>query len=192
MAEEQSAQAPVSGNEPAEQADEVKFEEPKAADPLAELQAALTEAQHQAAQNRDRYLRMAAELDNLRKRTQRDLENAHKFALERFLTELLPVKDSLEMGIAAADAGQVAAIREGMDMTLKLLAMVLDRFGVREVNPARGEAFDPELHEAMAMQASAETGSGAILLTVQKGYQLHGRLLRPARVIVAKSPAGAA
>lgn len=168
MAEEQSAQASVSGNEPAEQADEVKFEESQAADPLAELQAALTEARHQAAQNRDRYLRMAAELDNLRKRTQRDLENAHKFALERFLTELLPVKDSLEMGIAAADAGQAAAIREGMDMTLKLLATVLDRFGVREVNPVRGEAFDPELHEAMAMQASAETGSGAILLTVQK------------------------
>ncbi len=191
MVKERSVQAPMPGNEPTEPADAAGFEEPKAADPLAELQAALTEARQQAAQNRDSYLRVAAELDNLRKRTQRDMENAHKFALERFLVELLPVKDSLELGIAA-DVGQAAAIQEGMDMTLKLLAAVLERCGVREVSPARGEAFNPELHEAMAMQESAETEPGAILLTVQKGYRLHGRLLRPARVIVAGSPADAA
>lgn len=156
-----------------------------------ELQAALVRAEEQAAQNRDGYLRTAAELDNMRKRSERDLENAHKYALERFLRELLPVKDSLEAGIAAA-AGTDSSLREGQAMTLKLLDTQLQRFGVREVNPGRGEAFNPELHEAMTMQPSADTAPGSVLLTVQKGYLLEDRLLRPARVIVAKSPGNAA
>lgn len=161
------------------------------ADLQAELQSALAEAQKQAEQNRDGYLRMAAELDNLRKRSQRDLENAHKFALERFLLELLPVRDSLEMGIAAADS-TAAGLKEGMDMTLKLLDAALDRAGVSEVDPVKGEDFNPELHEAIAMQETTEAGPGTILQTIQKGFQLNGRLLRPARVIVAKSPGAAA
>ncbi|MGH8377473.1 MAG: nucleotide exchange factor GrpE [Gammaproteobacteria bacterium] len=161
-------------------------EQDSAADPTTELKAALTEAQRQADQNRDGYLRVAAELDNLHKRSQRDLENAHKFALERFMQELLPVKDSLELGIAAADTS-ADGLKQGMDMTLKLLATVLERFGVSEVNPPMGEAFNPEQQEAMAMQVSAETSPGTVLETVQKGYLLNGRLLRPARVIVAKT-----
>jgi molecular chaperone GrpE len=163
----------------------------KPADPQVELKAALAEAEKLASQNRDGYLRMAAELDNLRKRTQRDLENAHKFALERFLTELLPVRDSLEMGIAAADS-TAAGLKDGMDMTLKLLTTALERAGVTEIDPAKGEAFNPELHEAMAMQETTEAGPGTVLQTVQKGFQLNGRLLRPARVIVAKIPGAAA
>ena len=160
-------------------------------DAEAELKAALAEAQQQASQNRDGYLRMAAELDNLRKRSQRDMENAHKFALERFLTELLPVRDSLEMGIASADT-TAAGLKEGMDMTLKLLVTALERSGVSEFSPARGDNFNPELHEAMALQESSEGRPGTVLQTVQKGYQLNGRLLRPARVIVAKSPGATA
>lgn len=156
------------------------------------MQAALAAAEQKAADNWENYLRLAAELENLRKRSQRDLENAHKFALERFLGELLPVKDSLEMGIAAASQGEAASIKEGMDMTLKLLATVLERAGVNAVNPAKGDAFDPEVHEAMAMQESAEVEPGTVLATVQKGYQLNGRLLRPARVLVAKAVAPAA
>ena len=156
-------------------------------DAEAELKAALAEAQQQASQNRDGYLRMAAELDNLRKRSQRDLENAHKFALERFLAELLPVRDSLETGIASADT-TAAGLKQGMDMTLKLLAAALERSGVSEFSPARGESFNSELHEAMALQESNEARPGTVLQTVQKGYQLNGRLLRPARVIVAKTP----
>ncbi|MDE2091831.1 MAG: nucleotide exchange factor GrpE [Gammaproteobacteria bacterium] len=171
--------------EPAEHGDAI------AIDPQGELKAALAEAEKLASQNRDGYLRMAAELDNLRKRTQRDLENAHKFALESFLMELLPVRDSLEMGISAADS-TAAGLKEGMDMTLKLLVTAMERAGVYELNPAKGEDFNPELHEAMAMQATAEAGPGTVLQTVQKGYQLNGRLLRPARVIVAKTPDGAA
>lgn len=163
-----------------------------AADTAAELQAALAEAREQAAQNRDSFLRAAAELDNLRKRAQRDVENAHKFALERFLGELLPVKDSLEMGLAAAGKAGVAGLAEGMDMTLRLLTAALERAGVAEISPTKGEGFNPQLHEAMAVQESAEAPDGHVLLTVQKGYTLNGRLLRPARVLVAKTPAGAA
>lgn len=162
-----------------------------AVDPQGELKAALAEAQESAAQNRDGYLRMAAELENLRKRSQRDLENAHKYALERFLAELLPVQDSLEMGIAAADTGD-ASVKEGMQMTLKLLVTALERAGVRELNPVKGEPFNPEVHEAMTMEETTEAAPGTVLRTIQKGFQLNGRLLRPARVIVAKAPGAAA
>jgi len=180
-----SKQQPAQAVEPQEQG------EAGVSDAEAGLKAALAEAQQQAAQNRDAYLRMAAELDNLRKRSLRDVENAHKFALERFLTELLPVRDSLEMGIAAADDA-APGLREGMDMTLKLLATAFERAGVSEVNPTKGENFNPEVHEAMAMQESTEAAPGTVLQTVQKGYQLNSRLLRPARVIVAKVPGAAA
>jgi molecular chaperone GrpE len=171
----------------AEEADPAEQQDVTPADTQAELKSALAEAQQQAAQNRDGYLRMAAELDNLRKRSQRDLENAYKFALERFLTELLPVRDSLELGIAAADSN-AAGLKEGMEMTLKLLVTALERAGVTEVNPAKGEDFNPEMHEAMAMQETTEATPGTVFQTVQKGFQLNGRLLRPARVIVAKAP----
>jgi molecular chaperone GrpE len=156
-------------------------------DPVAALQTALAAAEQKAAENWENYLRLAAELDNLRKRAQRDLENAHKFALERFLGELLPVKDSLEMGIAATGQADAVALKEGMDMTLKLLGSALERAGVSEIDPPKGEVFNPELHEAMAMQEAADVAPGAVLATVQKGYQLNGRLLRPARVLVAKA-----
>lgn len=156
-------------------------------DRMTELEEALRTAEEQAAKNRDGYLRVAAELDNLHKRSVRELENAHKYALERFLRELLPVKDSLEAGlaVATADAGE---LREGQEMTLKLLNTALQRFGVRELSPAPGEDFNPDLHEAMTLQPSATAPPGSVLQTVQKGYLLEDRLLRPARVIVAKPP----
>lgn len=160
-------------------------------DRVQELTAALQRAEDQAAQNRDAYLRTAAELDNVRKRSERDLENAHKYALERFLRDLLPVKDSLEAAVAAA-TGAHANLQEGLEMTLKLLETELQRFGVTEISPSQGDAFNPERHEAMTMQPSAEAAPGSVLLTVQKGYLLEDRLLRPARVIVAKAPDAAA
>ncbi|MDX1508544.1 MAG: nucleotide exchange factor GrpE [Woeseiaceae bacterium] len=146
-------------------------------DPVAELQA-------RADENWDRYLRAAAELENVRKRAARDVENAHKYALESFSRELLAVKDSLEMGIEAADTANVESLLEGKEATLKLLGSTLERFGVTEVNP-EGEPFDPELHEAMTMQPSTDAEPGSVLTVVQKGYTLNGRLLRPARVVVA-------
>lgn len=149
-------------------------------DPLAQLQA-------QADENWDKYLRVAAEMENVRKRAERDVEKAHKFALERFATELLAVCDSLEMALAAEGEVTVESLKEGNEATLKLLGSVLSRFNVEELDP-HGEPFDPELHEAMTMQPSADAEPGTILTVFQKGYALNGRLLRPARVVVASEP----
>jgi len=151
----------------------------------------LAEAQVKAAENWDRYLRAAAEMDNVRKRAARDVEHARKYALENFGRELLAVKDSLEMGLDAAGSADADALREGSEATLKLLTGTLERFGVEEVDP-EGEPFDPELHEAISMQPSADVEPGSVLNVVQKGYTLNGRLLRPARVVVAaEAPAEA-
>lgn len=159
-------------------------------DPVEALQAALAIAEAKAAQNYDSYLRAVAEQDNIRKRGQRDLEQALKYGLDRVLDDLLPVKDSLEMALqAAGEKPETAALRTGVDMTLRLLGQALEKQGVTEINPAKGEAFNHEWHEAMATQESAEVPPDAVLVTVQKGYQLNGRLLRPARVLVAKAPA---
>ena len=138
-------------------------------------------------ENWDKYVRAAAELENVRKRATRDVENAHKFALERFCTELLAVKDSLEMGVAAADKADAQSLLEGKEATLKLLAATMERFGVVELDP-EGEPFDPQQHEAMTMQPSADLEPGSVLTVFQKGYALNGRLLRPARVVVASEP----
>jgi molecular chaperone GrpE len=129
-----------------------------------------------------------AEADNIRKRATRDIEHAHKFALENFSKDLLAAKDSLEMGLASADTADAESLLAGSEATLKLLAGSLERFGISEIDP-EGEPFDPERHEAMTMQPSAEVEPGSVLTVIQKGYVLNGRLLRPARVIVASEPA---
>ena len=144
--------------------------------------------QAQVDDNWDRYLRAAAELDNVRKRAVRDVENARKFALERFTNELLAVRDSLEMGLAAADQADAESLKAGSEATLKLLVATMERFGVAEVDP-EGEPFDPELHEAMTVQPSSDVEPGSVLTVFQKGYTLNGRLLRPARVVVAAEAA---
>lgn len=153
------------------------------------LEAALAEANAKAEDNWNQYLRAVAELDNTRKRAERDVEQARRFALERFVADLLPVKDSLEMGLnAASDATDKAgALVEGTEMTLKQLAQVFEKFGITEVDP-KGERFNPEQHEAMATQPSADAEPDTVLTVVQKGYLLNGRVLRAARVLVARSP----
>jgi len=128
-----------------------------------------------------------AELENFRKRAARDVENTRKYAIERFAGELLGVADSLEMGIAAGEAADAASLLEGKQATLKQLRKVLADFGVEEIDPV-GERFDPEYHEAMTMQPSAEVEPGSVLTVIQKGYRINDRLLRPARVIVAAEP----
>ena len=178
----QSDQPAGNVDEPVEEAVEEAGETAEK-DPLAELQA-------KADENWDRYLRAAAELENVRKRAARDVENARKFALETFSRDLLAVKDSLEMGIEAADTANAESLLEGKEATLKLLGTTLERFGITEVDPL-GEPFDPELHEAMTMQPSEEAEPGSVLNVVQKGYTLNGRLLRPAMVVVAaEAPKG--
>ena len=159
--------------------------EPEAADDVADEGAdtGLAELQAKAAENWDRYLRAVAELDNVRKRATRDVSNAHKYALEGFGKELLAVRDSLEMGIAAENAS-VETLLEGSEATLKLLTTTLERFGILEVDPV-GEPLDPEFHEAISMRPSDSVEPGSVATVVQKGYTLNGRLLRPAMVIVA-------
>lgn len=148
--------------------------------PAAELERLQSEVE----EARDRYLRTAAELDNLRKRAARELENARAYGIERFASELLAVVDSLEMGVSAGADAAADALLEGGEATLRLLFTTLEKFGVVVVDP-EGEPFDPQLHEAMATQPSATAEPGSVLIVVQKGYTLNGRLLRPARVIVA-------
>jgi len=135
----------------------------------------------------DRALRAQAELDNYRKRSARDIENAHKYALERFVQELLPVVDSLELGLAnSAGAGSSQdVLHEGMELTLKKLQDVLAKFGVVPVDPA-GEKFNPERHEAVATLEQPELAPGTVVQVMQKGYELNGRLIRPAMVCVSK------
>ncbi len=149
-----------------------------------EAETAVAELQARADENWDRYLRAAAEVENVRKRASRDVKNAHMYALETFSRELLGVKDSLEMGLAASDSADAESLVKGSEATLKLLTATLERFGVSEVDP-EGEPFDPEFHEAISMQPSADAEPGSVLTVVQKGYALNGRLLRPASVIVA-------
>lgn len=150
---------------------------------------ALAAAEARAQENWDRYLRAAAEIENVRKRAARDVENARRYALENFGRELLAVKDSLEMGLQAAENADAAALLEGKAATLKLLTSTLERFGIEEVDPL-GAPFDPEYHEAMTLQPSSDAEPGTVLTVIQKGYVLNGRLLRPAMVVVAAEPAG--
>jgi molecular chaperone GrpE len=152
---------------------------------VAELQSALAAAEARAAESKDLYMRALAEVDNVRKRAARDVEQAHKFALERFANNLIGVKDSLELGLSTAATAE--ALKSGTEATLKLLSKAFEQAGVVEIVPL-GEPFNPELHEAMVMQPSAEHLPNSVLQVIQKGYQLNGRLLRPARVIVAREP----
>lgn len=153
----------------------------------ADLEKALEEAKQQAADHWEQLLRVKADMENLRRRTRIDVENAHKFALEKFVNTLLPVVDGLEMGIEAAkqENATVEALREGMEMTLKMFLDVLAEFGVERIDP-KGEVFDPQKHEAMTMVSSAEHEPNTVMDVIQKGYSLNERLVRPARVIVTK------
>lgn len=138
------------------------------------------------AESREKVLRAQAELDNIRKRTARDIENAHKYALEKFISDLLPVMDSMELGISASTSSDdLESLKEGMDLTRKKFAATLEKFGVRVIDP-QNEKFNPELHEAVSMQEQKGVESGTVISVMQKGYELNGRLVRPAMVIVAK------
>jgi molecular chaperone GrpE len=154
---------------------------------LERLQQALTEADERAKNHREQYVRAAAELDNVRKRAQRDIEAANRYGLEKFAAELLPVKDSLELAVQNAGRADVKSLREGQEATLQLLSRALEKLGVKLIDPV-GEPFDPARHEAMMAQESTTAEPNSVLKVVQPGYELNGRLLRPARVIVARAP----
>lgn len=145
-------------------------------------------AEERANEFREQFLRTAAELENVRRRAARDVEGAHRFGMEKFARELLAVVDSLEMGREAArGAGEDGPVLEGLDATLRLLLSVLEKFGVTPV-AAEGQPFDPDAHEAIMTQPSVEVAPDTVIAVVQAGYRIHDRLLRPARVIVARAP----
>lgn len=154
------------------------------------LRAELARARTQIQAGEDRLLRTAAELENFRKRAARDLEHARKFGLESFAGELLQVRDSLELGLAAASGtdATLKSLQEGTEMTLRLLCQVMEKFGIVQISP-QGEVFDPLFHEAMVMLES-DAEPNTVVEVVQNGYQINDRLLRPARVAVAKAAQG--
>ena len=147
----------------------------------------LAEAEERAKNHWEQYLRAVAETENVRKRAARDVEQASRFGLEKFAQELIPVKDSLDLGVENAARSDAAALAEGQAATQRLLAKAFDKLGITELNPV-GQPFDANQHEAMAMQPSATAEPNSVLAVVQLGYVLNGRLLRPARVIVARAP----
>jgi molecular chaperone GrpE len=155
-------------------------------DPMELLKQEAENHKRLAAANLDKALRAQAELDNLRKRTARDIESAHKYALERFVTELLPVMDSMELGIAAAtQAEDNTGLKEGLELTLRMLSAAFEKFGVKAIDP-QGEKFNPDRHEAVTLQLVEGVEPGMVTSVMQKGYELNGRLVRPAMVIVSK------
>ena len=148
------------------------------------LQQKLEEAEAKANDNWDKALRIQAEMDNLRKRCEKQVEDAHKYSVKKFVEEILPVADSLEMGYAVE--GEVEQIREGIGLTMNVLKAAMEKFNVVAVDPL-GEKFNPDLHQAMAMQPNAEYEDNQVSAVMQKGYTLNGRLVRPAMVMVAKN-----
>ncbi len=153
----------------------------------AEMHILLEDARARADQDRDQLLRVRAEMENMQRRQAKELENAHKFALDNFVKELLLVRDSLELGYAAATEpdADVAKLREGTELTLKQLGDVMSKFGVERVHP-EGEAFNPEFHQAMSVQPRADVPPNTVTTVIQSGYLLNGRLMRPALVMVSK------
>lgn len=169
---------------------EASATEPKVTEGAEDLVARTQMLEEQLAEAKDQSLRMAAELQNVRRRAEQDVEKAHKFALERFSGDLLAVVDSLERGLELSNAENEAVkpIREGMELTLKLFLDTLSRYQLTAIDPV-GEPFNPEHHQAMAMEASAHVEPNSVLKVFQKGYLLNGRLLRPAMVVVSKATA---
>ncbi len=156
-----------------------------------QLKLTLQDAEARADEHWNQLLRVKAEMANMQRRNERDLENAHKFGIEKFVNELLPVRDSLELGLTAAQEADedVAKVTEGIELTLKMFSTALEKMGVTEVAP-QGEKFNPDLHQAMSMVDDPEVEPNTVLNVFQKGYLLNDRLVRPAMVVVASANSG--
>lgn len=150
-----------------------------------ELSEKLTLAEQQAHENWEKAVRAQAELDNVRRRTEREITNAHRYGVEKLIYSLLPVIDSLEQALQLAITTEDVSMREGLELTLKLFVDALQKFEVQQIDPI-GAPFDPQLHEAMSMQDAPDAEPNTVLAVFQKGYKLSDRVIRPARVIVSK------
>jgi molecular chaperone GrpE len=182
-------------NQPAEAAEsenleameeEIAYDEKEIVDTEDQVLQQLKQAEEKAEENWQLLLRTKAEMENLRRRTEKDLENAHKYGMEKFVSEMLPVKDSMELGLAAQEA-TVESLHEGMKLTMNMFNTTFEKLGVREINP-ENEPFDPELHQAMTMQETDQVEPNTVIAVMQKGYLLNDRLVRPAMVMVSKRP----
>ena len=182
------SEQPESREQPENEAQEAPSpEEQEAAEAAADAER-IQELEALAEERRDQALRAQAELENQRRRFERELENAHKYAMEKFASEMLEVCDSLEMGLQAARESQdVERVVEGVELTLKNLTKVFEKFGIQPEEPT-GERFDPERHQAMSMQEDPEQPPNTVVATMQKGYMLQDRVLRPAMVVVSRAP----
>ena len=171
-----------------ESAAELEIDSEEAEDSADDLNRLLEEARAKSNEHYEQMVRAHAELDNLKKRHARDLENAHKYALDKFVAELLGVWDSLELGHSAAqdDSADVHKLREGTELTLKMLSDVMGKFGVEQIDPI-DKPFNPEFHQAMSMQPRSDVPPNTVVAVVQKGYTLNGRLVRPAMVMVSQA-----
>lgn len=154
-----------------------------------QLQKSLEEAMAKASENWDQLLRARAEVENTRKRAEREISQARKYGLENIARELLPIHDSLGMGVAELekDTATLETAKEGMQLISQMMGKLMEQFSISEIDP-EGEAFDPEAHQAMSMQETSEQAANTVLQVLQKGYRLNDRVLRPAMVVVAKAP----
>ena len=177
--EEPEQDLEMDNDEDTEQVEEISFEV---------LEKKLKQTEKKAEENWDKAVRTQAAIENLKRRTQKDLENAHKYGLEKFAKELLSVIDSLELGIQAStsDNPEVIALRQGSELTIKQFEAVFAKFNIEALDPT-GETFNPELHQAMTMQPNADVEPNTVLNVFQKGYILNGRLIRPAMVVVSQA-----
>lgn len=154
---------------------------------IAQLEAALLSSEAKIQEQQDTVLRAKAEVENMRRRSEAEVDKARKYALSRFAEELLPVLDNLERAIQAADADNevIKPLVEGVELTHKTFVGVIEKFGLKEINP-EGEVFNPELHQAMSIQESPDHEPNTVMFVMQKGYELNGRVVRPAMVMVSK------
>ncbi|WP_299022136.1 nucleotide exchange factor GrpE [uncultured Photobacterium sp.] len=158
---------------------------------IAELEAALLTSEAKVKEQQESVLRARADVENMRRRSEQEIDKARKFALNKFAEELLPVIDNMERAIEMADKNDEAtkSMIEGVELTLKTMTDTVGKFGLKQINP-EGEAFNPEFHQAMSIQESADHEPNTVMLVMQKGYELNGRVVRPAMVMVSKAAAG--
>ncbi|MGF1699599.1 nucleotide exchange factor GrpE [Photobacterium makurazakiensis] len=189
LQQEQTVEA-VETESAEEEVIEMTLEEQQAAR-ISELEAALLISEAKAKDAVDASLRARAEGENVRRRSEQEIDKARKFALNKFAEELLPVIDNMERAIEMADKTDEAIkpMVEGVDLTLQTMMGTVEKFGLKQLNPL-GETFNPEFHQAMSIQESTEYAPNTVMLVMQKGYELNGRVVRPAMVMVSKAAAG--
>lgn len=195
MTEQQAPQTPeeeiqAQAQTSPEQAEQDTVEVSSEQSIIDKLEAEIAQLRKQVADQQDAMLRIKAEAENTRRRASQDVEKAHKFALEKFANDLLPVVDNLEraLGFIDKDNDTMNSVAEGVELTLKSFLDTVEKFGVQQLDP-QGQPFNPEQHQAMSMMETADVAPNTVTFVMQKGYELNGRLLRPAMVGVSKAPA---